>query len=185
MVNITNLLNLRRDGIPSLVLPCHHPPKQSGHDSVADEISECKRVAEDITRLRLGTVQLRTEDGAAVADADLHGVCDCSLGLARHIDGRPRQRQGNGWVDTRGCEDGACVGDTWPAERVRVRQQDDVTDTAQSGRADDEDGSFVNPLRDSGNGEGEDKGHGVRGHCQKLRDRRRVAELVDDGRLYM
>jgi hypothetical protein len=133
MIDIAHLLNLRSDGVPSFVLAGHHPPQKPRNSRVAYQIRKCERVTQHVARLGLSAVQLRTNDSTAVADADLHGVGDGSLGLARHIDGRPRERQSYGRIDTRGCEDSSCVRDTRARDWVGIRQQDDVAYDAQAG----------------------------------------------------
>lgn len=65
-------------------------------------------------------------------------------------------------------------------DRVSVGQENNVANHAQRGRAYDEDGTLVYPLRDRGNGERDHEGHGIRRNRHELRGRRCIAQLVDD-----
>ena len=74
-------------------------------------------------------VQLRSEHGAKIADADLHGVSRRALRLARDVVGGPREDDSGGRVDARGGEDGADVGE---ARGCRGGgEEDDVADDGE------------------------------------------------------
>ena len=126
-------------------------------------------------------VELRTQHSSQIANANLHCVSHCSLRLARDVDGRPGEREGSGREDATGGEEGACVGDTRAGNRVGVGQENDVSDDGKESGADDEDGAFVQPLREDGDPKGGEEGKGVGWNGKQLRVGGCVAQSTDDG----
>lgn len=135
---------------------------------------------ENIPRPIVRPVQLRAQARTAVPDRDLHRVRDRALGLPRHVDGGPRQRQRGCWVDASRGEEGAEVRDTRSRDGILVGEQDGVADGAKDRAAGDEGGALVEALREDGDGEGGQEGEGVGRDGEELRGGGFVAEGLDD-----
>lgn len=88
-----------------LVLLLQPPPQQVDHNDVHHQVAERKAVAQNISRCRVRSVQLRTQNSSEIANGDLHGVGGRTLGLARDIDSRPTEHQGNRGVDSNCCKE--------------------------------------------------------------------------------
>lgn len=156
-----NLLHLRRNPIPPLILPAQDEIQQARNNYVPRQIPQRKAVTDDIPRPIPAPVQLRAQHSAQVADTDLHRVRHRPLGLSRYVNGWPGQGQGRGGVDTSRSEEGAGVRETGAGDGVFVGEQHAVADYGEDGGADDEDGALVKALGNGGDGEGGEEGEGV------------------------
>ena len=121
-------------------------------------------------RRTLRPIQLRADDRAQIPNRDLHAARDRALCRARHIHGRPAERERGRRVDAGGAEEHADVGDggvvvvgglggdalgdrLGDVEAV-VREQDDVADYGEGGGGHGEGGARLEAL----GGECDDQG---------------------------
>lgn len=125
-------------------------------------------MADNVPRRVLGPVNLRANDGAQVADRNLHRVGDGALRLARDVDGGPREGERRRGVDAARGEEGAHVRDARAGRRVGVAEQDGVPYGAEGGGARDEGSSFVEAFREDGDGQGCKKSKGIGRDREKL-----------------
>lgn len=140
------------------------------------------------------TVQLRTDDGAEVANGDLHAAGRGAFRRAGDVDGGPGEDEGGGRVDASGAEEGAEVADAWVRDAdgfdalggdvrdgVRVAEEDCVADYGDQHGGYDEGGAFAGALADCGDDDCEDGGERVGRHGEELGFAGGVAEGFDDG----
>lgn len=165
------------------ILPNQHRPRHRDKESIRQQIAQRKRMSQHIARPIITPIQLGADDGAQIANGDLHGVGGRALRLAGDVDGGPAQRQRDGRVDAAGGEEGAEVGDARVVGGMGLAEQDAVADGGEEGGAEDEGGARVEALRDDGEREGEDEGEGVGWYGEELRVGGGVAKGFDDGGL--
>lgn len=159
------------------IFTSQHLPQDGDDYNVGHQVAQRKTVPKVIPRTALGTVELRPDDGAAVANRDLHGVGNAAFRLSRDIVCRPRQHDRNSRVDTCCGEDSAEIGNAGPV----IGEQDDVSNTSESGSAHDERCSSTCSLRKDGDGDGQHGCNSIGRNREQLGFCGRVPKLFDDG----
>ena len=92
------------------ILPTQNPPNQTSSRRSTASISQSHAVTLQVSRTVLSTVDLGSDDCAAVSDGDLEAVGHGAFGLAAYVYGWPGEHEAYGGVDP-GCgEEDAGVG---------------------------------------------------------------------------
>ena len=76
-----------------------YEPDGAHDDHVDTHVCQGHAVTDNVSRSIVGSINLRSNDGAQIADGDLHGVRRRPFRLPAHVHCRPTECQGDGWVD--------------------------------------------------------------------------------------
>lgn len=132
VVQLAHLLDFLGNSLPLRVLLFQYPVQKARHYYICQEIAQGKAVPDDVSRSVIRTVQLCAQDCTAISNRDLHSVCNSPFRLAGHVDSRPGQSQGCGWVNPTGGEECPQIVDPRSANGIGVCEQNDVAYRSES-----------------------------------------------------
>ena len=182
--------------VPRRILPLHVPPDRPCDKDIQAEVTQSDAVADSVPWSIVASVELRSNDGAEVADRNLHPTCGCPLRSTGHVHSGPSKCECSCRVDAGGAKEDAEVADAgvvvmWSVDGLAfdggcddvvfvVGEEDDVADDGDCAGCNCEGCSNSRFCGDPRDGDGDNGCEAVRWNGEELCLVGAVAEGDDD-----